>query len=276
VTAALGAVEATLDVLIVDDEPLVREAIRGALHTLAGVRVVGECGDGMTAIESAQRLRPDVILLDVQMPELTGIEVAAALYRETDAEFEIIFVTAHDQYAVRAFELNAVDFILKPFDDERIHMALERARRRCAVRLAGHADAAEGESHIRLAAVERALLELQRPGAAHQRFASAFVVNVGRRLRVVPVQDVRWIEAADNYVYLHTAHGQPLLRETMRALEARLDPDDFVRVHRSAIVRLSQIQELRADGGESSLQLACGDTVPLSRTYRDHLLRRLG
>lgn len=243
-------------VLIADDEPLVRDAVRDAVAAEPDVEVVAECGDGEAALRLATELRPDVLFLDVQMPGLTGLDVAERLDPSLGAA--VIFVTAYDHYAVRAFELASADYVLKPFEPARVRAALARVRER------------RGSNVAEL----RALLADLRAGPPS--YLARFVASLAGRLRVIPVEDVIWIEAADNYVQVHTAAGSALVRETMKTLEARLDPARFVRVHRSAIVAMGRVRELRPlDSGDYKVVLDGGHATTMSRTYRDEVLRRI-
>ena len=251
---------AELRILLVDDEPLVRRGLRDFLEGVPDAVVVGECGDGAEALSVLGREPVDVVFLDVQMPELDGIEVAAALAHDGPA---VVFVTAFSEHAIRAFELNAVDYLVKPFDRERFLAALERVRARRGGRR-------EGELSERLAAV---LAELRRPGS----YVERILVRSDGRIRLVPVVEIDWIEAADNYVRLHVGAERHLLRETMASLERRLDPDRFGRIHRSAIVNLASVRELQPTfNGEYAVFLRSGARLTLSRGYRDALLTRLG
>ena len=254
-------------VLIVDDEPLVREALRDALLLDPRFAIVGERGDGVSALEACEELQPDVVLLDVQMPALTGIEVAQQLRRAARTP-AIVFVTAYDDYAVRAFELDAIDYLLKPFDDARVRTALDRVVRR----LTSPDVASPAQRDARDERILAALDALATRAAAPPRF----VATVSGRLRVVEASAVDWIEAADNYVRLHTAAGAVLVRETMKSVEARLSADEFVRVHRSHIVRVSRIRELQPlESGDYTLLLTTGARVAMSRTHRAGVMRRL-
>jgi two-component system LytT family response regulator len=243
-------------ILVADDEPLVRAAVRDALAAEPDVEIVGECGDGEAALRLATELRPDVLFLDVQMPGLTGLDVAERLDPSLGAA--VVFVTAYDHYAVRAFELASADYVLKPFEPARVRAALARVRER------------RGSTVAEL----RALLAELRAGPPS--YLARFVASLAGRLRVIPVEDVIWIEAADNYVQVHTAAGSALVRETMKTLEARLDPAHFVRVHRSAIVAIGRVRELRPlDSGDYKVVLDGGHATTMSRTYRDEVLRRI-
>jgi two-component system, LytTR family, response regulator len=250
-----------LRVLLVDDEPLVREGLRDFLQAEADVTVVGECANGLEALAFLDEHPVDLVFLDVQMPELDGIGVAASLARSDGPA--VVFVTAFSEHALRAFEVNAVDYLLKPFDRERFAAALERVRRRRG----GTEDATLTG---RLSAV---LEELQRSRG----YAERVLVRGDGRIRFVPVEQIEWIEAADNYVRLHAGGERHLVRDTMAALERRLDPARFARIHRSAIVRLDRIRELQPTfNGEYSVLLASGTRLTLSRGFRDAVLARLG
>jgi two-component system LytT family response regulator len=219
-------------VLIVDDEPLARERLRTLLGARPDVTVVGECGDGRDAVAKIESLRPDLVLLDVQMPEMGGFEVVDAV---SPAHLPaIIFVTAYDEHAIRAFDVDAVDYVLKPVQPDRFGKAMDRA--------------------------------------AAQAGGPRFVVRQGARLSFVRADDVDWIESASNYARLHAGGRAHLVRETMKALEERLDPARFVRVHRSAIVNLDRVASVAAaTHGELVITMRDGATVPASRTYAERL-----
>lgn len=252
---------ADLRVLLVDDEPLVREGLRDFLGEERGVVVAGECSNGAEALQFLEAHEVDVVFLDVQMPELDGLGVASVLLREGGPA--IVFVTAFSEHAIRAFELNAIDYLLKPFDRERFHGAVERVRLRLGSGM-------QEELGRRLTAV---LGELQ-----HARgYADRLLVKSEGRIRFVAVESLDWVEAADNYVRLHAGDQRHLVRETIRSVEARLDPAKFARIHRSAIVNLSKIRELQPTfNGEYAVFLTSGTKLTLSRTYRDSVRARLG
>jgi two-component system LytT family response regulator len=250
-----------LRVLLVDDEPLVRQGIRDFLEAEPDVSIVGECGNGVEALETIARDPVDLVFLDVQMPELDGLGVAAELAEQNGPA--VVFVTAYSEHAVRAFEVNAVDYVLKPFDRERFSAALARVRAR-------RASGEQEELSRRLSAV---LAELQRA----QGHAQRLLVRLEGRIRFVAVDDIDWIEAADNYARLHVGPERHLIRETMGSLEARLDPARFARIHRSTIVSLAKIRELQPTfNGEYAVFLHSGTKLTLSRGYRDTLRARLG
>lgn len=251
--------ELLLRVLIVDDEPLARDRLRAVLAAEPGLLLVGECGDGAAAVEAIRSAQPDLVLLDVQMPGLDGFGVLEAV--GADAMPMVIFVTAHDGYAVRAFEVHALDYLLKPFDDDRLRAAVDRARH-------------PGVEAAALATRLRALLDQRGAGPPAAPYAQRLMVRRGAAIRYVPLDQVEWIEAADNYVRLHGAGSIHLVRMPLRELEERLDPTAFARVHRSAIVRLAAVREIRPwAGGDYLAVLQSGREVRISRTYRGRVLR---
>ena len=240
--------------LIVDDEPLARRGVALRLKRFRDVELVGECGDGPSAVEKILELTPDVVFLDVQLPGMDGFEVLRALPRE-DLPM-VIFLTAYEQHALRAFEVHALDYLLKPVDDERFGTALQRARQ-----------VIDTDSKIQMAERIVHLLE-ERPG----RYVSRFPVRVGSRIQVVLTDDIEWIAAAGDYAELHCGGRCHLLRETMNALDQKLDPLQFLRIHRSKIVRVGCIRELRAiDNREYLVTLSDGSEHRSSRTYADRL-----
>ena len=246
----------TIRVVVVDDEPLVRLGLRRTLQEIPGVELVADCRQGLEALKVIRKEKPDLLLLDVQMPGLTGFDVVDAL---EDAERPaVIFVTAFDEYAVRAFEIQAVDYLLKPFDDERVARAIGRARQRLKSdrASAGDADLA-------------GLVSLSNDKAP---YLERLLVRDRSRTEVIAVSEVEWFEAADNYVRLHLAARRELVRETLSALESRLDPARFRRVHRSAMVNLARVRALKVEqSGDGTLTLQSGAQVPVSRTYRKDL-----
>jgi two-component system, LytTR family, response regulator len=243
-----------LRALIVDDEPLARRGVSLRLQKFADVKIVGECGDGVSAMERILELSPDVVFLDVQMPGMSGFEVLRSLPKENLPG--VIFLTAYEEHALQAFEVHALDYLLKPVDDERFAAAIDRARR-----LMGSA------SKTRMA--ERILAML---GRASETFASRLVVRSASRIQIVLVEDVDWIGAAGDYTELHVRGRTHLLRETMNSIQERLDPAEFLRIHRSRMVRTDCIVELRGiDNREYMVKLADGSEHRSSRTYADRL-----
>ena len=245
-------------VLIVDDEPLARRGVLARLRKFADVEIVDECADGESAVERILSLQPDLVFLDVQMPGIDGFEVIRAL--PTDQVPVIIFLTAYEEDALRAFEVHALDYLLKPLEDERFLVAVNRAR--------------EQLNTTRKAEwVGRVLQSLDQDIGG---YASRFVVRVGSRIQIVLVEDLEWIAAAGDYSEFHTPHATHLLRESMNTLERKLDPDKFARIHRSRIVRLDQILELRSiENREYVVKLRDGSQHRSSRTYADRLERWL-
>lgn len=250
-----------LRILLVDDEPLVRRDLARLLVAEPGVELVGEARNGLEALEQIEHLRPDVVFLDVQMPELDGLGVVSAL--EPEHAPAIIFVTAFDRYALQAFDAAAVDYLLKPFDATRGRRALERAR----ALLAG----SKGRG------LERATEALAAAHASARHYLDRVAARGAKKTVVIDVAEVIWIEAADNYVRFHTAKGTHLSRRRMRDLEAVLDPGRFSRVHRSAIVNLQRVKELRALGdGDQEITLDDGTRLTLTRSYREAFEARFG
>lgn len=241
-----------LRVLVVDDEPLARQGVIARLARHADVDVVGECAAAAAAIEAVQRLVPDLMFLDVRLPGLDGFELLGEL--PLARRPHVVFLTAYERFALRAFDAQAVDYLLKPIDDERFDRALERVR--------------AARRTLQLAEVA-----VQAQTAA---FPQRFPARVGRRVVVVHVADIDWIEAIGDYCGLHAAGRVQLVREPLQTLERQLDPAQFQRIHRSVIVRVARIAELRAATNRDAVaRLADGTTLKVSRTYSDALRRAL-
>jgi two-component system LytT family response regulator len=246
----------TIRALIVDDEPIARRGIRMQLESQPGIEIIGECANGLEAVAAIQDHAPDLVFLDVQMPEMDGFAVVEAVGIEQMPA--VVFVTAHDQYALRAFEVHAVDYLLKPFDRERFGSALAHARSQIARRATGG-----------LREQLLALLQEQRGG---RRYLERMVVRSAGRIFFLQVAEIDRIESADNYVELHVGKRSHLVRETLARLETRLDPDRFVRIRHSTIVNLAKIQEFRPSaGGEYDVVLRSGEVLTTSRRYRKKL-----
>jgi len=241
-----------LRALIVDDEDLARQRIRHLLRKEPDVEIVGECAHGVEAVRAIESLSPDLVFLDIQMPELDGFGVIEAV--GADRMPATLFVTAFDQHALRAFEVHALDYLLKPFDPERFRAALDRARRWCAT--GGRPDL-EG------------LLEgvrLERP------WLDRILVRQGDRHVLLRCSQIQWIEAEDNYVRLHVEGTSHLLRQTLTGLLQRLDPAQFRRIHRSAIINLDYVRELQPwTSGDHLVLMRDGTKLTLSRTFRDQM-----
>jgi two-component system LytT family response regulator len=264
---------------IVDDELLSRRGIALRLQAAADVEVVAECSNGREALAMLQRERPDLVFLDVQMPGLSGFDVLAQLPR--DLMPLVVFITAYDQYAVRAFEARAIDYLLKPIDDRRFDATLERVRQSAAARSA----ADQRDRLLEIVAEitgtgEIALEELLEHGTAALgvRQPQVLPIRQGRKTVRVPIPAIQWIDAAGDYMCVHAEGDTHILRGTMKELEEILDPRLFQRVHRSTIVNLRFVKSLRAHmNGEYFLTLDGGQELKLSRTYRDkveHFLER--
>jgi two-component system LytT family response regulator len=248
-------------VLVVDDEPLARAMVREMLDSDPEAEIVGECSNGRDAISAIKSLAPDLIFLDVQMPGLGGFDVLDAFKNQQLPR--IIFVTAYDQYAVRAFDVHALDYLLKPFDRERFMTAWERAKT--------HIDKDQLDRR------DRRLLALLEDLKAGPTFIERLVVKTAGRVFFLDVADIDCIEAEGNYVRVHNGSKSYLLRETISGLSAQLDPKKFLRIHRSAIVRLDRIKELQPwFHGEYHVILESGKQLTLSRNYRANLQEAVG
>ncbi len=272
-------------VLVVDDEPIARRRVRRMLRLEPDVDVIDEVGSGSEAIEAIRKERPDLVLLDVQMPDVDGFRVVDALGAE--AMPPTIFVTAFNEYAVRAFDVNAIDYLLKPYDPERFRSAFQRARSHME-----RVSSAEQGRKIR-ALLEQvigddrtsAALADRGPASAPNgmgappprvRFLDRLMVKHDGRVSFVKVSDVDWFEASGNYVRVHVGKGSHLIRETMHHIEAQLEPSMFVRIHRAVIVNIDRIKELQPwFAGDYVVLLRDGRQLKLSRTYREHLQSRM-
>jgi len=266
VSAPLAPGQVALRVVVADDEPLARKRLRSLLARHPDVDIVAECATGPETVATVQREQPAVLFLDVQMPGMTGVEVMRTLGPR--AVPAVVFVTAFDAHAVRAFEHHALDYLLKPVDDDRFAQALARVRERLAERSAS----ALNESVLRLLAQQQAL-----PALPATVYPSRIVLRATDRLSFVDVATLDWVEADGDYVRLHAGKASHLHRSTLGAMEKQLDPAEFVRIHRSTIVRLSRIRELQPYfHGEYVVLLQGGTRLKLSRSYRDRLQTVLG
>ena len=253
--------------LIADDEPLARRGIRQLLAPHEDVRIIGECRDGRETLRALQAHKPDLLFLDVQMPEVDGFGVL----REHGPERmpAVIFITAYDEFAVRAFETHALDYLVKPVNDARFAAALARVRERMR-----SADALELARRLgALLATSPASGEASVAGEQHRSRRLLVPTPAGELL--LDVDEIDWIQAEDYYAAVHARGKRHLIRESLNMLEARLDPARFVRVHRSAIVCVDRVRELRAEHGESVLVLRDGTRVPVSRRRREQVVTRL-
>ena len=242
----------TIHIVLADDEVLARQKLRLLLRDQPDYEVVGECATAAETIELVRTAHPDLIFLDIRLPDMDGFDVIDALSEETEFTMpRIVFTTAWDQYAVRAFEVHAVDYLLKPFARERLSATLERVRHYAVGR-----EATETENR------------------ADEHYTTRIVFKSKGRIIFLPVSEIRWVSAEENYVRITTADETHLLRETMAHLEKRLDPRCFLRVHRSAIVNLQYVKEVRSQSeGDCAVILASGQRVPMSRSYRVRIQR---
>jgi two-component system LytT family response regulator len=244
--------------ILADDEVLSRQKLRQFLRAESDVEIVGEGASAEETIELVRATRPELLFLDIRMPGMDGFDVIGALAEDAQTPMpRIVFTTAYDQYAVRAFEINAADYLLKPFTSERLRSAIQRVREQ----LKGLVSASVGAN-------------------GRTRDASSYTTRIvfksRGRIVFLPVSEIRWIGAEENYVRICTANETHLLRETMAHLEERLDPETFLRVHRSCIVNLHFVKEVRTEtAGEFSVLMANGNKVPMSRSYRSRVSQLL-
>jgi two-component system, LytTR family, response regulator len=246
-------------VLIVDDEPWARKRIATLLKAEADVEMVGECSGGAEAVRTITERVPDLVFLDVQMPEVDGFEVVEAI--GPDQMPLVIFATAYDKYAIQAFDAQALDYLLKPFDEERFRKALSRARR----------------EFIEKTPSERTIRGLLESVQSRQRFLQRLAVRSGGRILFLKAVDIDWVEASGNYVTLHAGTDSHMLRTGMNALEPKLDPEQFVRIHRSTIVNLDRVRQMQPwFRGEQILVLKDGTQLNVGRAFRGKLLQQIG
>jgi two-component system LytT family response regulator len=250
--------------LIVDDEPLARERLRKLLEAEPDIEIVGEGADGTDALDLVKRERPDLIFLDVQMPELDGFGVVGRLEGENVPA--VIFVTAYDRFALKAFEVHALDYLLKPFDRDRFRKALDRARHLVQQRQTG-------DLSRRLSS----LITDLKSEKAEPKYLDRLAVKTEGRVLFFKIDDIDWIEAADNYVNIHVGNESHLHRETMASIESKLPPTRFLRISRSTIVNVERIREMQPMfHGDYVVILKTGARLGLSRSYRDKLHHLLG
>ena len=273
---------APLRVLIVDDEPLARQRLEDLLRSEDDVTIVAAVDNGNAAVDAVRSLHPDLVFLDVQMPGKTGLDVVREV--GPDAMPPTIFVTAYDRYALQAFDLAALDYLVKPFDDERFEQAFRRARRQVELQgmgelrerllavLDGNQGAATSATSASRGSGQTALTH-----QSESPYLERIAVEMRGKVRVVPVAQIEYITASGPYVELHTAERAYLIREAIHTLEQRLDPERFLRIHRSIIVRVDLIDTFhRGAGGDYDVQLKSGARLRVSRSRREELERRLG
>jgi two-component system LytT family response regulator len=247
-----------IKVVTVDDEPLARGRLRTLLQHDPEVDLVAECVDGYEAVSSIRKLRPDLVFLDIQMPEKDGFKVVEEIGVEIMPV--VIFVTAYDEYALRAFQVCGLDYLLKPFDQSRFEQTLQRAKTQIA-------SARRGD-------VQRRMLSLLEEWKARSSYLERIVIKTGGRLFFLKTSEVDWIKVEGNYVRFHVGKSNYLLRETLNHLETQLDPEKFLRIHRSAMVNIDRVKEIQQMfHGEHRVVLKDGTELTLSRSYREKLPR---
>src|SRR5262245_848797 len=257
----MGEAQPQIRTLIVDDEPLARKRLRELLKDDPQIKLVGECTNGTETVEAVRTLAPDLIFLDVQMPELDGLSVSETI-TGGDGPL-IIFVTAFDQYAVRAFEVQAIDYLLKPFDRARFNKALQQAKERLR----------EKENR----SINQQLIELLSEIKVRPSYLDRLVIKTDGRVFVLKTDEIDWIEAEGNYVRIHFDKQSSLIRETLSHLASQLDPRKFPRIHRSRLVNIDRIQELQPwSHRDYRIILRNGTQLALSRSYREQLCQLLG
>lgn len=243
--------------VIADDEVLARQKLRTLLRNETDIEVVGECASAAETIQLVRATSPDLLFLDIRIPDMDGFEIAGSLSIDPHSPPpQLILTTAYDQYAVRAFEIHAVDYLLKPFTLERLRTAVQRVRDRTAL----------------------AALRSTDPGLAQNgsQYTTRIVFKSKGRILFLPVEEIRWIAAEENYVRIRTGNESHLLRDTMARLETRLDPNVFLRVHRSSIVNLHYVREVKNESdGEALVVLTSGESIAMSRSYRSRIYRML-
>ncbi|WP_237059346.1 LytR/AlgR family response regulator transcription factor [Microbulbifer sediminum] len=262
-----------LRAIVIDDEPLARKGLRLRLEALGDVEVIAECSNGREALEQVPAHRPDVLFVDIQMPGIDGLHMVQQLPREEIPQ--VVFVTAYDQYAVEAFEVNAVDYVLKPIEEERLRIAMERVREKIA-----SADIASQREQLLEAVADLTrespdVLEQKLAAGAFQgelggsRFPEKIAIKDAGRITLVPAADIDWIDAAGDYMCVHASGETHVMRITMKELEQQLDPAKFQRIHRSTIVNLGRVREICAHiNGEYHLVLNNGERLKMSRSYK--------
>jgi len=250
----------SIRVLLSDDESLARERLRGLLEEEPDLEVVAECGDGKSAVATIRRERPDLVFLDIQMPEVDGFGVVQELLDDMPLT---IFVTAYDRYAMKAFEVHALDYLLKPVGKDRLKQAVDHARRQL--------------QHPPDGTFQRRVLELLADMDARQQAPERIVIKSDGEIVCLRPNEIDWAESAGNYVCLHVGGATHILRETITALESRLGPRQFMRVHRSTLVNVDRIKTLKPSlYGDYSILLRDGTKLTLSRGFRENVLKRLG
>jgi two-component system, LytTR family, response regulator len=245
-----------IQAILADDEVLARQKLRQLLRAEPDVEIVGECATALETVELTTAARPDLLFLDIRMPGMDGFDIIGALARNSEVPMpSIIFTTAYDQYALRAFEVHALDYLLKPFTPERLQAAVQRVRERASADPSPGAPQAQDDS-----------------SSGH---TTRMVFKSRGRILFLPVSEIRWIGAEENYVRLSTGNESHLLRETMTHLEQRLDPRQFLRVHRSFMVNLDYVKEVRTEDGDAAVIMHDGRKIAVSRNFKSKILEKV-
>jgi two-component system, LytTR family, response regulator len=241
--------------VIADDEVLARQKLRQLLRGESDVEIVGECATASETIQVVNSTAPDLLFLDIRMPDMDGFDVVGALSSYVKGPLPcVVFTTAYDQYAVRAFEIHAIDYLLKPFTSDRLSSAVQRVRE--------HMTGADGKENV------------EHTESQSHPYTTRLVFKSRGRILFLSVDDIRWIEAEENYVRICTGSESHLLRETIGHMEARLDPRTFLRVHRSSIVNLRYVKEVKSENdGDATVVLISGEKIAMSRSYRSRVQR---
>lgn len=262
--------------LLIDDEPHAREGIRLRLKEYSTITILGECSSGAEAVKAVNSQKPDLIFLDIQMPEMNGFKVLQKITMQPMPI--VIFITAFDRYAVKAFEYHALDYLLKPINDDRFHDAVQ-----AAMTAVNHRNMEKYEQKIELlikdylTLTETAPLEMPSSSAAAAKYIDRLLIKTKDHILVIAIRDIDWIESAGDYVYIHIQGQKHILRETMSDLEQRLDPKQIIRIHRSMMVNVDRIKSLRSnEHGDYDVFLHNGVKLKMSRSYRNIFQNILG
>ncbi|MCB0838400.1 MAG: response regulator transcription factor [Bacteroidetes bacterium] len=264
--------------LVIDDEPEAREGVKQLVEKSSDNVLSGVCKNGLEAIQKINSLRPDLIFLDIQMPEINGFDVLNSI--DPHALPSVIFITAYDQYALKAFELHAVDYLLKPFTDQRFYSALGHANQQIRSRSIGDINvqlASLLDGYKKDYSTEKESSLIKEPASIKNPLQNRLIIKSSGKIYFIQLHEIIWIEAYDYYVKIHVKDRFYLLRESMKNMEVRLPSDQFVRIHKSSIINVSYIQELEPYyNGEFFVKLSQGEKLKLSRSYRENLMGLIG
>lgn len=265
--------QAKIRALIVDDEPLARRGLAVRLSDYSNVELLGECKNGTEAVEKIQMLKPDLVFLDIQMPGLNGFQVIQQLREKMDNMPLVVFVTAFDNYAIKAFDVHALDYVLKPLDDKRLKSALDKVINTLELHEEGVRKAKLASLVAQMTGDDcEEILRRLAEGEPINQYPDILAIKDGNEVTRVPVCDIQWIDAAGDYMCVHAGNHTHIMRRTMKELESALDPRRFVRVHRSAIVNIQYVSKLVSHvSGEYHLVLENGEELKVSRSHRDRV-----